>query len=279
MATRGDRSHHLLRPRIRGRTRRDRFLLGFALAVLVAGLSPLSAGAGNFYRVAKSGVGSSGTGAGFETWTQWAVPESPSNPCGSCPDGSYGFTDQASWFIDNNANYPDAIEVGIDSGYAYSGVNGGWDNGMQPYYTTDSGAHEVNAPVSYNLHNGVAAWAASAYTDPGIGPTYIQVEDSVGTNWVQAFWYGMSCYNATPSNCLNVGQAETLYGDDWMAGGGDLLTMYYNSSQGYQYWGKEVCRADNNPPGPDDYWVSCNVNGTRYEWEPGGSGNGVFGSP
>jgi hypothetical protein len=231
--------------------------------------------AGQFWEAADSGYGSDGAGALFSSWTRWSVPESPSDPCTSCGAGQEGFTDQATWFADSRQGYTDKIEAGIISGEMYAGINAGWTDAMRPYYTTNDGGNEVNAPSQYNLHMGVTVWDATIYGSPST----VQVEDNDGVNWQQSFSYSMSCYGA--NTCQDTAQGETLYGDDWMSGGGDELFMYYYAPGApgqFKYWGYESCGGSYVPPGPDDYWVTCNVGGSGYAWEPAGTGNGQFGS-
>lgn len=258
--------------------------IGFIAAVV--GLTSLAAPAwaGQYYEEATSGTGSTnGTGVDVTfAWNQWPVPENSvctlSLPycfyTGSSLDPSgEGFTDSAAWLINAN-NRSQSIEVGFGSGYA-PGVNGGWTNAMQPYYTTANGSSEVNATSAYDLVAGVPVWMAMAVG--GCGGTCIQVTQAPqGPNWSPSTTYTVPCCSRT-----NFAQSETAYGDDWMNGGAGVnWYMYYGNSSGWQLWGENTCTSKDtsNTHQPFNYYNTCNVGGSPSEYNNRGYGNGSYGS-
>lgn len=237
-------------------------------------LSPHTVTAGQYWETSTSGTNTTGTGASVATWSNWSVPESPSNPCSGsspyCVGGSEGFTNEAVWLI--NGSY--SIETGFRSGLAV-GVNGGWTTAMQPYYTTSNGATEVNATSAYNLPSATFIWMAALSNG---STSYVGVN-----NWNPSISYTVPGPNTSRQNYA---QYETLYGDDWMGGGSapSVMHMYYQSPptwpSGWNDWGGMSCSpVDRSGTGQAfDYANACG-NGTKpYQWYGYGYGNGVNGS-
>jgi hypothetical protein len=254
-----------------------------ATVTIVAGIAAATvsptANAGQYGWAAESGYGANtGTAAYLQTWSSWAVPESPSEHCTESPPycaltgnlgNTYGegYTDEAVWLLDH-ANQSNALEVGFASGWA-TGTDGGWTSALRPYYTTGDGSVQVNAVSSYDLPSGTTVWA-QAQNDGTI-----QVND-----WLIDLDYGV----AEPR--WNYAQYETAYGDDWMGGGSDsgALEMYYQPAgaypNGWSNWGAISCvQGDaSGTNAPFDYSDQCGLYGTDYEWDAYGYGNGIFGS-
>lgn len=240
---------------------------------------PMGANAGLYYEGATSGTGTTtGTAAIVTTWSSWAVPENPSHPCAYSPpwcalaangNPGWGYTDEAIWLIHGTTN--NDLEAGFGSGWAV-GVNGGWTNAMEPYYTTGNGATEVNATSAYNLPAATPIWMAMITNGT---TSALQVN-----NWPQSINYGVA------SSRTNFAQYETAYGDDWMGGGvaPSVMHMYFQPASsypsGWSNWGIMSCDpADYSATGAAfNYANACNVGSVAYQWDGYGYGNGLAGS-